>query len=100
MLKYIFIKIIMIIFVCIKTALGYDEIYSIMIRVRGSAYGGVLYPLLTKKGALQERLENMMPEKQASLTLAQEKPRWRSYIESLGSSLPVAPKEQSKYARC
>lgn len=59
----------------------------------------LLYPLLTKKGALQERLEKMMPEKQASLTLAQEKPRWRSYIESLGSSLPVAPKEQSKYTR-
>lgn len=58
-----------------------------------------LYPLLTRKGALQERLERMMPEKQASSTLTEDKPRWRATIENLGARLPVAPKEQSKYTK-
>lgn len=59
----------------------------------------VLYPLLTRKGELQERLETMMPEKQASITLSEDKTWWRTFIENLGSKLPVAPKEQSKYTK-
>lgn len=58
-----------------------------------------LYPMLTKKGELQERLEKMMPEKQASITFSDDKPWWRITIEDLGAKLPVAPKEQTKYTR-
>jgi tight adherence protein C len=58
-----------------------------------------LYPLLTKKGELQERLEKMMPEKQASISFSDDKPWWRITIEDLGAKLPVAPKEQTKYTR-
>jgi tight adherence protein C len=58
-----------------------------------------LYPLLTKKGELQERLEKMMPEKQAAINFSEDKPWWRIAIEDLGAKLPVAAKDQSKYTK-
>lgn len=61
--------------------------------------GLLLYPVLTRKTALQERLEKMMPEKTEAASLTDAKPRWKLTIESLGAKLPLAPKEQSKYTR-
>lgn len=61
--------------------------------------GLLLYPVLAKKSVIQERLEQMMPEKTVPVSLTNSKPRWRLFIENLGAKLPIAPKEQSKYAR-
>lgn len=61
----------------------------------------ILYPILSRKGVLQERLEKMIPqEKGKAVTLADEEKSWlRTVIEQLGMKMPVASHDQSKYTQ-
>ena len=62
--------------------------------------GFILYPLLSNKGVLQERLEKMLPQERKAFTLIEEKkPWWRTTIERLGMNMPVASQNQSKYTQ-
>lgn len=62
--------------------------------------GLILYPILNKKGVLQDRLEKMMPQETMSITLVdEEKTWWQTTIEQLGMKMPVAPQEQSRYTQ-
>ena len=60
----------------------------------------VLYPVLTKRTAIQERLDKIAPqvyEKRPSLML--ERKPWQEFLARIGQKIPVAQKEQSRYTK-
>lgn len=59
----------------------------------------LLYPLLTRRVVVAERLEKLAPKEHEALALAPPKSPWQELLSRLGKQLPVSPKEQSKYTR-
>lgn len=61
----------------------------------------ILYPLLTKRGIVEERLEKLVSREyeQPKLTLVAKKAPWQEFLASLGHKIPLAPKEQSRYTK-
>jgi tight adherence protein C len=61
----------------------------------------ILYPLLTRRSVVQERLDKLgtTESQKPKLTLISQKTPWQGFLASMGRTVPVAPKEQSKYTR-
>lgn len=62
--------------------------------------GVVLYPVLTRRTPIQERLEKITDErtKAASLITA-EVPQWQEALSRIGERIPMKAKERSQYTR-
>jgi hypothetical protein len=61
----------------------------------------LLYPLLTSRSVVQERLEKLAVKgrEKPSISLSAEKTPWSDFLARVGAVLPMAPKDQSKYTR-
>lgn len=62
---------------------------------------GILYPILTRRSVIQERLDKLTTKEyeKPQLFLVAKKSPWRDFLASVGAKIPVAPKEQSRYTR-
>lgn len=78
----------------------YLIVFSIFIAV-ALLTGAVLYPILTRRGVVEERLEKLAKRdyEQPKTALLSPKAPWQEFLASLGSKLRMAPKEQSRYTR-
>jgi tight adherence protein C len=75
-------------------------VFSIFIAV-ALLTAAILYPILTKRGVVEERLEKLVTreyERPKTALVAQKAP-WQEFLASLGGKIPMAPKEQSRYTR-
>jgi len=61
----------------------------------------LLYPLLSRRSVVQERLEKLAAKESEKpvLSLAANKTPWRDFLARVGAVMPVGPKEQSTYTR-
>ena len=61
----------------------------------------ILYPLLSKRSVVQERLEKLAAKENGKprVSIATEKTPWQDFLARVGAVLPMAPKEQSRYTR-
>ncbi|MBI1922554.1 MAG: type II secretion system F family protein [Geobacter sp.] len=61
--------------------------------------GVVLYPILTRRTPVQERLGKIADEKTKAASLVAEVPQWQETLGRVGESLPIKPKERSQYTK-
>lgn len=61
----------------------------------------ILYPLLTRRSALQERLDSITPQyaEQTRTSLLREKTPFQNFLTRIGNVLPKSPREHSKYTQ-
>jgi len=60
----------------------------------------ILYPLLTRRTAIQERLDGLGGKGLASRTLfVSSMTKWQSFLAGIGEKIKIAPREKSKYAK-
>lgn len=61
----------------------------------------ILYPLLTRRSAIQQRLDSIAPQQEQQLrtTLIREKTPFQTFLAKTGNILPKSPKEYSKYTQ-
>ncbi len=60
----------------------------------------VLYPVLMRKGVIQERLAKLVTEKtEQPFLVSTRRSRLQEFLARVGEKMPIAPKEQSKYAK-
>jgi tight adherence protein C len=61
----------------------------------------LLYPLLSKRSVVQERLEKLAVKKNEipRMSIATKKTPWQAFLARVGAVVPMAPKEQSRYTR-
>lgn len=61
----------------------------------------ILYPLLSKRSVVQERLEKLAAKENEKprMSIATKKTPWQDFLARVGAVLPMAPKEQSRYTR-
>ncbi len=61
----------------------------------------ILYPLLSSRSVVQERLEKMgaATKERPVITLTAKKAPWQDFLARVGGSIPIAPKDQSKYTK-
>lgn len=61
---------------------------------------GILYPILTRRTVVQERLEALGPKESSKVVLtAPKKTLWQDFLTLIGGKIKVSPKDQSKYTR-
>ncbi|HEY6872530.1 MAG TPA: type II secretion system F family protein [Geobacteraceae bacterium] len=60
---------------------------------------GILYPILTRRTLVQERLEALGAKEQPRLSVTTKRTPWQDFLASLGGRIKVSPKEQTKYTR-
>lgn len=60
----------------------------------------ILYPILTRRTSLQERIDKIIPQRQeVRTTLVREKTPFQIFLARVGDKLPKSPKEHSKYTQ-
>ncbi|HTP65046.1 MAG TPA: type II secretion system F family protein, partial [Geobacteraceae bacterium] len=61
----------------------------------------ILYPLLSSRSVVQERLDKMgtVAVVKPELAMGAKKTRWLDFLVRAGKSIPVTPKDQSQYTR-
>ncbi len=61
----------------------------------------ILYPLLSSRSVVQERLDKMgtIASERPVISLTAKKTPWQDFLAKIGGSIPIAPKDQSKYSR-
>jgi tight adherence protein C len=61
----------------------------------------ILYPLLSKRSVVQERLDKMatVAEPTPIISLSAKKAQWQNLLSRIGGSFPVASKDQSRYTK-
>lgn len=61
----------------------------------------ILYPLVSRRSVVQERLDRMVPAagEKSSVSLTSKRTPWQDFLAKLGSSVPIATRDQSKYTR-
>ncbi|MFZ3207511.1 MAG: type II secretion system F family protein [Geobacteraceae bacterium] len=59
----------------------------------------LLYPALTKRSIVQERLEKLTPLKKEQFSLIVKRTPWQTFLAGFGERFRFAPREQSKYTR-
>lgn len=61
----------------------------------------ILYPLLTRRSAIQERLDSITPQyaEQTRTSLLREKTPLQNFLTRIGNFLPKSPREHSKYTQ-
>ena len=59
----------------------------------------ILFPLLTKRTLIQERLEGLAEKTPERLSFTTKKTPWQDFLSNLGGKIHVAPKDQSKYTK-
>lgn len=60
---------------------------------------GILYPLLTRRTVLQQKLDALATKEAARPSIITKRTSWQNFLAGLGGKLNVAPKEQSKYIK-
>jgi tight adherence protein C len=70
----------------------------VFIAVALAAWAGLFY-LFSGKSAIQERLDRLTPGTGLSVVQTEKLPRFGESLGSLGSKIPLSPKEHSKYAQ-
>lgn len=58
----------------------------------------ILYPILTRRTRIEERLEGLSTPEKPFVISAKRSP-WQDFLAQIGGKIKVAPKEQSKYTR-
>jgi tight adherence protein C len=63
--------------------------------------GTLLYPLLTRRSAVQQRLDKLVPrmETYTSARLVRERTPLQAFLAKIGELMPVSPSNRSKYAQ-
>ena len=59
----------------------------------------ILYPVLTRRTIVEQRLQELMPKETEKPAIATKKPAWMDMLANLGGKLRIRPKEHSSYAR-
>jgi tight adherence protein C len=59
----------------------------------------ILFPLLTKRTLIQERLEGLAEKTPERFSFTPKKTPWQDFLANLGGKIHVAPKDQSKYTK-
>ena len=59
----------------------------------------VLFPLLTRRTVVQERLAKLAPQKYETPTLIAQQTPWQDFLARIGERLPPPSTEQSRYAK-
>ena len=60
----------------------------------------ILYPLLTRRAAIQERLDALGGKGQATrLAFVSSLTKWQSFLAGIGEKIKIAPREKSKYSK-
>ncbi len=59
----------------------------------------ILFPLLTRRTMIQERLDGLAAKAPERFSLTTKKTPWQYFLANLGGKIRVAPKDQSKYTK-
>lgn len=59
----------------------------------------ILYPLLTRRTVVQQRLDSLAVKEPARPSVITKRTPWQNFLANLGGTLKIAPKEQSKYTK-
>ena len=59
----------------------------------------ILYPYLTRRTVIQERLDTLVSKQPDRISMADTKTPWQNLLARLGGQVKVSPKEHSKYVR-
>jgi tight adherence protein C len=59
----------------------------------------ILYPILTRRTLVQERLEALGTKEQPKFTMTAKRTPWQEFLAFIGNKIKVAPKDQSKYTK-
>ncbi|RII27801.1 MAG: secretion system protein [Geobacter sp.] len=59
----------------------------------------VLYPAISRRSLVVERLEKFGGEKQTQPLIEDRKKKWQVFLEQAGAAIPLSDKEQSKYTK-
>jgi len=59
----------------------------------------ILFPILTRRTKIQERLEGLATQTPARLSIVGKKTLWQDFLAKLGGKVRVAPRDQSKYTK-
>jgi tight adherence protein C len=77
----------------------YLIVLSVFVAILGLT-AALLYPLLVKRSIVVERLEKLAPKQVSKLdTAADQHPKMKNFFNKLGGSVPVSPKDQTKYTK-
>jgi tight adherence protein C len=58
-----------------------------------------IYPFLSRRSVIEDRLEKFAPQKEKIVELTPEAPKWYDQLSKLGSMVRFSPKEQTKYSK-
>lgn len=61
--------------------------------------GAILYPFLSRRSVIQERLDKIAPKEEKIIELTTEAPKWYDQLSQIGSVVRFSPKEQTKYTK-
>lgn len=61
--------------------------------------GAILYPFLSRRSVIQERLGKFAPKEEKIVELTIEAPKWYDQLSHIGSVVRFSPKEQTKYTK-
>lgn len=61
--------------------------------------GAILYPFLSRRSVIQERLDKIAPKEEKIVELTTEPPKWYDQLSRIGSVVRFSPKEQTKYTK-
>ena len=61
--------------------------------------GCILFPFLTRRTVVEERLEGLARKEPSKLVIETKRNWWQELLANLGGQMKLAPKEQSKYTR-
>lgn len=59
----------------------------------------LLFPLLTRRSIVMERLEKLTPRTEASPLLKDDGAKVKGFLSGIGTKVPLSPKDQSKYTK-
>jgi tight adherence protein C len=61
--------------------------------------GAVIYPFLSRRSVIQNRLDKFEQKEQTIVELTTENPKWYNQLSQIGSVVRFSPKEQTKYTK-
>jgi tight adherence protein C len=61
--------------------------------------GAVLYPFLSRRSVIQDRLDKFAPQEEKIVELTTAAPKWYDQLSHIGSVVRFSPKEQTKYTK-